>query len=182
MNTVMHCLATATALCNDATKVMGEAPAPQLDPQARQEVLDACVEPEKIGYRGAAPSNFCMKTAAVLIEMNTRVQVEHPVTELVTGTDIVGSFGSLQAWLSRSESDIEVRGHAFECRINAGRSASCHHQAPWTTGTLQAAQRSGRLTVLGLSVPPHYDSLIAKVLTHADTRILRPGSHANRIG
>ena len=104
-------------------KVIEEAPAPQLDPQARQEVLDACVEAcKKIGYRGAGTFEFLYEDGGYyFIEMNTRVQVEHPVTELVTGTDIVAEQLRIASGLplSMQQSDIEVRGHAFECRINA---------------------------------------------------------------
>ncbi|MGB2280430.1 MAG: acetyl-CoA carboxylase biotin carboxylase subunit, partial [Pseudomonadales bacterium] len=104
-------------------KVVEEAPAPHIDPEARAQVLkactDACIE---IGYRGAGTFEFLYENGRFFfIEMNTRVQVEHPVSEMVTGVDIIKEqllIASGQP-LSFKQEDIEVSGHAFECRINA---------------------------------------------------------------
>ncbi|MGD2005729.1 MAG: acetyl-CoA carboxylase biotin carboxylase subunit, partial [Pseudomonadales bacterium] len=155
-------------------KVIEEAPAPQLDPEARQDVLDACVEAcKKIGYRGAGTFEFLYEDGGYyFIEMNTRVQVEHPVTELVTGTDIVAEQLRIASGLplSMQQSDIEVRGHAFECRINAEDPVS-FLPSPGTVDNWHAPGGPGVRVdshlYSGYRVPPHYDSLIAKILTHA---------------
>ncbi len=158
-------------------KVIEEAPAPGIDPEAQARVFKACTDACKaIGYRGAGTFEFLYEDGGFyFIEMNTRVQVEHPVTELVTGVDIVAEQLRIAAGLplSMTQDDIKVRGHAFECRINAedpetfmpspGLVKSWH--APGGPGV-----RVDSHLYNGYRVPPHYDSLIAKVLTHADTR------------
>ncbi|WP_136064258.1 acetyl-CoA carboxylase biotin carboxylase subunit [Modicisalibacter radicis] len=153
-------------------KVLEEAPAPQIDPEARAQVLkactDACIE---IGYRGAGTFEFLYeKGQFFFIEMNTRVQVEHPVTEMVTGVDIVKQqllIASGQP-LSIRQEDVEVKGHAFECRINA-EDARTFMPSP---GKVTLYHAPGGLGVrmdshlyTGYSVPPHYDSLIGKLIT-----------------
>jgi acetyl-CoA carboxylase biotin carboxylase subunit len=104
-------------------KVVEEAPAPLIDEDARAKVLQSCVDAcIKIGYRGAGTFEFLYENGGFyFIEMNTRVQVEHPVTEMVTGVDIVKEQLRIAAGLplSYKQEDIVVRGHAFECRINA---------------------------------------------------------------
>jgi len=153
-------------------KVLEEAPAPHIDPEARAQVLkactDACIE---IGYRGAGTFEFLYeKGQFFFIEMNTRVQVEHPVTEMVTGVDIVKQqllIASGQP-LSIRQEDVEVKGHAFECRINA-EDARTFMPSP---GKVTLYHAPGGLGVrmdshlyTGYSVPPHYDSLIGKLIT-----------------
>ncbi|TGD99676.1 acetyl-CoA carboxylase biotin carboxylase subunit [Methylobacterium nonmethylotrophicum] len=158
-------------------KVLEEAPAPGLDPASVAEVGDACAEAcRRIGYRGAGTFEFLYEDGRFyFIEMNTRVQVEHPVTEMVTGLDIVA--GGIRVArgepLSLRQSDIVTRGHAFECRINAedpvtfapapGRIA--RFDVPGGPG-VRVDSHAGAGTV----VPPHYDSLIAKLIVHAPTR------------
>ena len=158
-------------------KVVEEAPAPHIDPDARAQVLksctDACVE---IGYRGAGTFEFLYENGRFFfIEMNTRVQVEHPVSEMVTGVDIIKEqllIASGQP-LSIKQEDIVVSGHAFECRINAEDPVS-FMPCP---GKIQQFHAPGGLGVRvdshlysGYSIPPFYDSMIAKVITHAPTR------------
>ncbi|MGB0446457.1 MAG: acetyl-CoA carboxylase biotin carboxylase subunit [Pseudomonadales bacterium] len=158
-------------------KVVEEAPAPHIDPEARAQVLkactDACIE---IGYRGAGTFEFLYENGRFFfIEMNTRVQVEHPVSEMVTGVDIIKEqllIASGQP-LSFKQEDIEVSGHAFECRINAedpknflpcpGKINQFH--APGGLGV-----RVDSHLYSGYSIPPFYDSMIAKLITYAPTR------------
>lgn len=153
-------------------KVIEEAPAPLLDEEARRQVLKACVEACKtINYRGAGTFEFLYEDGRFyFIEMNTRVQVEHPVTEMVTGVDIVKEqlmIASGQPLRLRQE-NIQVMGHAFECRINAedpknflpspGKITLFH--APGGLGV-----RMDSHIYSGYTVPPHYDSLIGKLIT-----------------
>ena len=158
-------------------KVIEEAPAPMIDEQARQEVAQACVDAcRKIGYRGAGTFEFLYEDGGFyFIEMNTRVQVEHPVSELVTGVDIVREQLRVASGmpLAYEQADIGFRGHAIECRINAedpnsfipspGRITTYH--APGGPGI-----RVDSHIYDGYTVPPFYDSLIAKVISYGDTR------------
>lgn len=158
-------------------KVLEEAPAPHLDQEARAKVLkactDACIE---IGYRGAGTFEFLYEDGGFyFIEMNTRVQVEHPVTEMVTGVDIVKEQLRIASGqpLSIRQEDVKLSGHAFECRINAedprtfmpspGKITLYH--APGGLGV-----RMDSHIYSGYSVPPHYDSLIGKLITWAENR------------
>ncbi|MCH2338614.1 acetyl-CoA carboxylase biotin carboxylase subunit [Pseudomonas sp. NPDC047963] len=158
-------------------KVLEEAPAPYLDEKARAEVLkrctDACVE---IGYRGAGTFEFLYEDGHFyFIEMNTRVQVEHPVTEMVTGVDIVKEMLSIAAGnkLSIKQDDVVIRGHSLECRINAEDPSNFlpspgkvkHFHAPGGFGV-----RVDSHLYSGYSVPPNYDSLIGKLITYGATR------------
>jgi acetyl-CoA carboxylase biotin carboxylase subunit len=158
-------------------KVIEEAPAPMIDEKARAEVLkrcvDACIE---IGYRGAGTFEFLYEDGRFyFIEMNTRVQVEHPVTEMVTGIDIVKEMLSIAAGnkLSYKQEDVKLTGHAIECRINAedpDNFMPCpgkvkHFHAPGGNGV-----RVDSHLYSGYTVPPHYDSLIGKVITFGNSR------------
>lgn len=158
-------------------KVLEEAPAPDIDPDARLKVQKACTDAcKKIGYTGAGTFEFLYEDGCFyFIEMNTRVQVEHPVTEMITGVDIVKEQLRIAAGLplSYTQDDIVIKGHAFECRINAedperflpspGRVELFH--APGGLGV-----RVDSHLYSGYTVPPTYDSLIAKVICWADTR------------
>ena len=158
-------------------KVLEEAPAPYIDEKARAEVLkrctDACVE---IGYRGAGTFEFLYEDGRFyFIEMNTRVQVEHPVTEMVTGVDIVKEMLSIAAGnkLSVKQEDVVIRGHSLECRINAEDPSNFlpspgkvkHFHAPGGNGV-----RVDSHLYSGYSVPPNYDSLIGELITYGATR------------
>ena len=158
-------------------KVLEEAPAPGIPEEARQQVLEACVNAcVKIGYRGAGTFEFLYENGQFFfIEMNTRVQVEHPVTEMITGVDIVKQQLLIASGekLSLRQSDIIFRGHAFECRINAedpvtfmpspGKITAYH--PPGGNGV-----RVDSHIYAGYTVPPYYDSLVGKIITYGQTR------------
>ncbi|AXY40838.1 acetyl-CoA carboxylase biotin carboxylase subunit [Halomonas sp. JS92-SW72] len=153
-------------------KVIEEAPAPMLDPKARADVLEACRQAcITIGYRGAGTFEFLYEDGQFFfIEMNTRVQVEHPVTEMVTGVDIVREQLRIASGLplSITQEEVKLSGHAFECRINA-EDARTFMPSP---GKVTLYHPPGGLGVrmdshvyTGYTVPPHYDSLIGKLIT-----------------
>ncbi len=154
-------------------KVIEEAPAPGIDEKARQEVFARCVQAcIEIGYRGAGTFEFLYENGRFyFIEMNTRVQVEHPVSEMVTGVDIVKEM--LREKLSIRQEDVVIRGHALECRINAEDPKTFmpspgkvkHFHAPGGNGV-----RVDSHLYSGYSVPPNYDSLVGKVITYGADR------------
>lgn len=158
-------------------KVIEEAPAPGIDEAARAEVYAACSKAcIDIGYRGAGTFEFLYENGGFyFIEMNTRVQVEHPVTEMVTGIDIVKEQLRIASGLplSVTQEDVVLKGHSVECRINAEDPTNfmpspgkvINYHAPGGNGV-----RVDSHLYSGYSVPPHYDSLIAKVIATGDTR------------
>ncbi|WP_447528772.1 acetyl-CoA carboxylase biotin carboxylase subunit [Vreelandella sp. TE19] len=158
-------------------KVLEEAPAPGIDPDARAKVLEACRQAcLEINYRGAGTFEFLYEDGEFFfIEMNTRVQVEHPVTEMVTGVDIVKEQLRIASGLPLSirQEDVQINGHSFECRINA-EDARTFMPSP---GKVTLYHAPGGLGVrmdshiyTGYSVPPHYDSLIGKLITWGASR------------
>src|SRR3954449_8570828 len=158
-------------------KVLEEAPAPDLPAKLRDKIGERCVEAcKKIGYRGAGTFEFLYEGGEFyFIEMNTRVQVEHPVTELITGVDIVQEQIHVAAGtkLRLRQKDVELRGHAIECRINAedpyrftpspGKITSYH--PPGGPGI-----RVDSHVYAGYSVPPNYDSMVGKVIAYGASR------------
>ncbi|MEB0205416.1 acetyl-CoA carboxylase biotin carboxylase subunit [Pseudomonas sp. CCC3.1] len=158
-------------------KVLEEAPAPGIDENARQQVFQRCVQAcVDIGYRGAGTFEFLYEDGRFyFIEMNTRVQVEHPVSEMVTGIDIVKEMLSIAAGnpLSFSQEDVVIRGHALECRINAEDPKTFvpspgtvkHFHIPGGNGV-----RVDSHLYSGYTVPSNYDSLIGKLITWGATR------------
>ncbi|UYZ84019.1 acetyl-CoA carboxylase biotin carboxylase subunit [Entomomonas sp. E2T0] len=158
-------------------KVIEEAPAPFIDEKARKEVQDRCVKAcVDIGYRGAGTFEFLYEDGRFyFIEMNTRVQVEHPVTEMVTGIDIVKEMLRIAGGekLSIKQKDVVIRGHAIECRINAedpDNFMPCpglvnYFHAPGGNGV-----RVDSHLYDGYRVPPNYDSLIGKLITYGGDR------------
>ena len=158
-------------------KVIEEAPAPGIDRKAIAVVGERCAKAcRKIGYRGAGTFEFLYERGEFyFIEMNTRVQVEHPVTECVTGIDVVQTQIRVAAGekLAFRQRDIIIRGHAIECRINAedpfkftpspGRITNWH--TPGGPGV-----RVDSHAYTGYTVPSHYDSMIGKLITYGDTR------------
>ena len=158
-------------------KVIEEAPAPGITPEVRERMgqvcVDACLE---IGYRGAGTFEFLYENDEFyFIEMNTRVQVEHPVTEAITGIDIVKAQLRVAAGepLGFRQSDIELRGHAIECRLNA-ENAQTMVPSPGTVSLWHTPGGPGIRVdshlYSGYRVPPNYDSLIGKLIAHGETR------------
>ncbi len=158
-------------------KVVEEAPAPGIDEATRQKMGARCVEAcKRIGYCGAGTFEFLFENDEFyFIEMNTRVQVEHPVTEMVTGVDIIKEqiFAAEGRTLRYQQSDIKITGHAFECRLNAEDPQSF---LP-SPGTITQYHPPGGLGVRvdthiynGYTVPPYYDSMIAKLVVGGNTR------------
>ncbi|WP_290652433.1 acetyl-CoA carboxylase biotin carboxylase subunit [Aquisalimonas sp.] len=158
-------------------KVIEESPAPAITAAQRQQIGERCaLACREIGYRGAGTFEFLYEDGAFyFIEMNTRIQVEHPVTEMVTGVDLVCEQLRIASGnrLSYAQEDIVVRGHAIECRINAedperfvpspGQITQYH--TPGGPGV-----RVDSHIYTGYKVPPYYDSMIGKIITHGDTR------------
>ncbi len=158
-------------------KVIEEAPAPDIPDAVRRQVAEACINVcRKLRYRGAGTLEFLYQDERFyFIEMNTRVQVEHPVTEMVTGFDIVKEQLRIAGGepLSASQDEIVVRGHSVECRINAEDPAS-FMPSPGKVKLFHCPGGPGVRVdshlYSGYTVPPHYDSLIAKVVTLAQDR------------
>ena len=158
-------------------KVVEEAPAPRLSPRMRDKIGQRCADAcKKLGYRGAGTIEFLFENDEFyFIEMNTRVQVEHPVTECITGIDIVQQQIRVASGerLAFRQKEISFKGHAIECRVNAedpfkftpspGRILSWH--APGGPGIRVDSHAYANYTV-----PPHYDSMIGKIIAYGDTR------------
>ncbi len=169
-------------------KVLEEAPAPGIPDAARQRVYESCVNAcIQIGYRGAGTFEFLYQdNEFYFIEMNTRIQVEHPVSEMITGIDIVKEQLLIASGnpLSITQQDIVFRGHAFECRINAEDPVTFLPQP----GTIRAYHAPGGNGVRvdshiynGYVVPPHYDSLIGKIITYGSDRASALSRMANAL-
>ncbi len=160
-------------------KVIEEAPAPGITEEIRNTIGASCVEAcQRIGYRGAGTFEFLYEDDKFyFIEMNTRIQVEHPVTELVTGVDIVKEQLRIANGdeLTYKQEDIQIRGHAIECRINAEDPETFmpspgtieHYHPPGGPGV-----RVDTHVYQGYKVPPHYDSMIGKLIVHSEDRNL----------
>lgn len=158
-------------------KVLEEAPAPGITPKQRAFIGDRCVKAcETIKYRGAGTFEFLYENGEFyFIEMNTRIQVEHPITEMITGVDIIKEQLRVASGepLSYTQKDIHITGHAIECRINAEDPRSfipspgdIHvYHAPGGPGI-----RVDSHIYTGYRVPPYYDSMIGKVISYGETR------------
>ncbi|PJG58180.1 acetyl-CoA carboxylase biotin carboxylase subunit [Aeromonas cavernicola] len=158
-------------------KVVEEAPAPGITEEMRRFIGERCVRAcIEIGYRGAGTFEFLYENGEFyFIEMNTRIQVEHPVTEMVTGVDLIKEQLRIAAGqpLSITQQDIRIRGHAIECRINAEDPATF---TP-SPGLVQRFHAPGGLGVrwdshiyAGYKVPPYYDSMIGKLICYGENR------------
>ena len=159
-------------------KLIEETPSPVLDDEIRKDLFEKTVSMvSKIGYEGAGTVEFIYEDGKFyFLEMNTRVQVEHPVTEMVTGIDIIKE----QIWIAFSgntalkQSDINPRGHAIECRINAEDPSNNFQPSPGKIGMCH--QPSGFRTRVdgsiyqGYKITPYYDSMVCKVITHGRNR------------
>jgi acetyl-CoA carboxylase biotin carboxylase subunit len=160
-------------------KIIEEAPAPGITEETRNTMGALCVEAcRRIGYRGAGTFEFLYENDNFyFIEMNTRIQVEHPITEFVTGVDIVKEQLRIANGdeLTYKQEDIQIRGFAVECRINAedpetfmpSPGTITHYHPPGGPGV-----RVDTHVYQGYKVPPHYDSMIGKLIVRGDTRDL----------
>lgn len=158
-------------------KVIEEAPGPGITEKQRKFIGQRCVDAcKRIGYRGAGTFEFLYEDGEFyFIEMNTRVQVEHPISELITGVDIVKEQLHIAAGekLSIAQKNIEIAGHAMECRINAEDAKTflpcpgkiSRYHAPGGPGVRVDTHVYG-----GYTVPPTYDSMIGKLIVHAENR------------
>ncbi|MBS3745048.1 MAG: acetyl-CoA carboxylase biotin carboxylase subunit, partial [Wenzhouxiangellaceae bacterium] len=158
-------------------KVIEEAPAPGITPEQREKIGRICTEAcKRIGYLGAGTFEFLFEDGEFyFIEMNTRIQVEHPVTEMITGIDLIQAQILVAAGerLPFRQEDIIVRGHAVECRINAEDPNTFIPQP----GTIEAFHAPGGPGVRvdshiydSYTIPPNYDSMIGKLICHGETR------------
>ncbi|UBX49846.1 acetyl-CoA carboxylase biotin carboxylase subunit [Providencia alcalifaciens] len=158
-------------------KVVEEAPAPGITPEIRRNIGERCAKAcIEIGYRGAGTFEFLFENGEFyFIEMNTRIQVEHPVTEMITGIDLIKEQLRVASGLplSVTQDQISVHGHAIECRINA---EDPHTFLP-SPGKITRFHSPGGFGVrweshiyAGYSVPPYYDSMIGKLITYGETR------------
>src|SRR5687768_9011573 len=158
-------------------KVIEEAPAPGISARQRKLMGERCVDAcRAVGYRSAGTLEFLYQDGEFyFIEMNTRIQVEHPVTELITGIDLVKAQLLIAAGekLPYVQNDVQIRGHAIECRINA-EDAKTFMPSPGPIRLWHAPGGPGvrvdSHVYSGYSVPPNYDSLIGKVIAHGETR------------
>ncbi len=159
-------------------KLIEETPSPVLSEEVRQKLLTSTVKMvEQIGYEGAGTIEYIYEDGKFyFLEMNTRVQVEHPVTEVVTGIDIIKE----QIWIAYTgdtaleQSDIMPRGHAIECRINAENPAKDFQPSPGTISVCHLPSgfrtRVDGAIFQGCKITPYYDSLIAKLICHGRNR------------
>ena len=178
-NKVVHLHERDCSVQRRHQKLIEETPSPILNNEIRKDLFDKTVNMvSKIGYTGAGTVEFIFEDGKFyFLEMNTRVQVEHPVTEMVTGIDIIKE----QIWIAFSgntaldQSDINPRGHAIECRINAEDASKNFQPSPGTIGMCH--QPSGFRTRVdgaiyqGYKVTPYYDSMICKLICHGRNRV-----------
>lgn len=176
----IHLFERECSLQRRRQKLVEEAPSPSLDGNVRDQMCSSAVAlAESVGYRGVGTVEYLydpLTSEFFFIEMNTRVQVEHPITEMITGVDIVRESLRLAtgAPLQHSQSDIVLRGAAIECRINAEDPQKNFMPAPGKVSALRLPAGPGvRIETHlydGYSVPPYYDSLLAKVVVWDSSR------------
>ena len=178
LGTVVHCYERECSLQRRRQKLFEEAPAPGLSPDLRDRMTTAAVRlARRVGYAGAGTVEFLVASGDFyFMEMNTRIQVEHPITELVTGLDLVAEQLRVAAGqpLSVGQEDIAVRGHAVECRINAEDPDKKFLPRPGTVTTLELPGGPGvrieHALAPGTTIPPFYDSLVAKLCAWGGSR------------
>lgn len=175
---LVHLFERECSLQRNNQKVIEEAPSPSLDAETREKICAAGLAAAKaVDYIGAGTIEFLMSAdkSFYFMEMNTRIQVEHPVTEWITGVDLIEWQIRVAAGdkLAFTQGDLKIKGHAIECRINA------EHPFKFTPspGTVELYHAPGGRSVrvdsqlyTGYKIPPHYDSMVAKVITHARDR------------
>ncbi|MBR9812616.1 acetyl-CoA carboxylase biotin carboxylase subunit [bacterium] len=158
-------------------KVVEEAPAPGITPEQRAEIGQLCVDAcKRIGYRGAGTFEFLYDDGSFyFIEMNTRIQVEHPVTEMITGIDLVKAQLRIASGepLGFDQDDITIRGHAIECRVNA-ENARTFIPSPGVVKKFHPPGGPGiRMDshlYAGYRIPPNYDSMVGKLIAYGEDR------------
>ena len=178
LGTVVHCYERDCSLQRRRQKLFEEAPAPGLSPGLRDRMTTAAVRlARRVGYAGAGTVEFLVAgDDFYFMEMNTRIQVEHPITELVTGLDLVAEQLRVAAGqpLSVRQEDIGVRGHAVECRINAEDPDKKFMPRPGTVTSLELPGGPGirvdHALAPGTTIPPFYDSLVAKLCAWGSSR------------
>lgn len=169
----VHCFERECSLQRRRQKVWEEAPSFLLPADVRQKLCDSAVALARaVGYRGAGTVEYLYDDETrdfYFIEVNTRIQVEHPVTEMITGIDLVQEMFRVSggAPLSVCQSDIAVRGHAIECRINAEDPARGFMPAPGKISRLSVPEGEGvrfdTMLYEGYTIPPFYDSLLGRI-------------------
>lgn len=178
---VVHLGERDCSLQRNNQKVLEESPSVTIGKTLRQQIGEAAVRAaESVGYENAGTIEFLLDEAKgefYFMEMNTRVQVEHPVTEFVTGVDIVKEQIKIANGqeLSFSQDDVEIRGHAIECRINAENPAFNFAPSPGKISNVYLPSGGVGLRVdsavyPGYTIPPYYDSMIAKIIVHGENR------------
>ncbi|MFK0276554.1 acetyl-CoA carboxylase biotin carboxylase subunit [Ensifer sp. NPDC090286] len=176
----VHCFERECSLQRRRQKVWEEAPSFLLPADVRQKLCDSAVALARaVGYRGAGTVEYLYDDETrdfYFIEVNTRIQVEHPVTEMITGIDLVQEMFRVAggASLSVRQSDIAVRGHAIECRINAEDPARGFMPAPGKISRLRVPEGEGvrfdTMLYEGYTIPPFYDSLLGKLIVWGEDR------------
>lgn len=176
----VHCYERECSLQRRRQKVWEEAPASCLDSATREELCASAVAlAESVSYRGAGTLEYLFdekKKEFFFIEMNTRIQVEHPVTEMVTGIDLVAEMIRVAGGepLSLKQEDIELSGHAIEVRINAEDPANGFMPFPGVIGKIGLPEFDGlrfdAMIYEGYAIPPFYDSLLGKLIVHGKDR------------
>ena len=177
---VVHCFERECSLQRRRQKVWEEAPSPAIDEATRQALCQSAVRlAERVHYRGAGTLEYLYDEETgefFFIEMNTRIQVEHPITEMITGIDLVREMIRIARGetLSLTQTDVQMRGAAIEVRINAEDPDRNFRPAPgrvaaitWPAGP---GVRVDSMLYPGYVIPPYYDSLLAKIIVHAETR------------
>ena len=178
---VVHLGERDCSLQRNNQKVLEESPSVAIGTTLRQQIGEAAVRAaQSVGYENAGTIEFLLDEAKgefYFMEMNTRVQVEHPVTEFVTGVDIVKEQIKIANGqeLSFSQDDVEIRGHAIECRINAENPAFNFAPSPGKISNVYLPSGGVGLRVdsavyPGYTIPPYYDSMIAKIIVHGENR------------
>ena len=177
---VVHCYERECSLQRRRQKVWEEAPSLALPPEARERLCASAVAIAKaVSYRGAGTVEFLFDEetgAYYFLEVNTRIQVEHPVTEMITGVDLVAEMFRIAGGepLSVRQADIAVSGHAIECRINAEDPFHDFMPGPGVIGRLVMPDADGvrfdTMLYEGYGVPPFYDSLLGKLVVHGADR------------
>ncbi len=175
---LVHLFERECSIQRNNQKVLEEAPSPSISEETRQKICEAGVAAASaVNYEGAGTIEFLLNPdqSFYFMEMNTRIQVEHPVTEFITGVDLIEWQIRVSAGekLAYTQKQIKMKGHAIECRINA------EHPFKFTPspGTVELYHAPGGRSVrvdsaiyTGYKIPPHYDSMIAKIITHARDR------------